>query len=454
MELKQKKHKISYLVSLAILFILLYFAYQFYQKNNFNDFVRSETNVYRSHFSRDKEVKYKQKRSYKIQSNQYNDAMFYKKIKLEKNTPYKVTCMVKTNEIQAEAENSGIGAQIAIEGTTERSIAIAGTQDWQKIELIFNSKDREEVNVGFRLGGYLGEATGEAWFSDFTIEEGLAEQDNNWKFACFIFKTTDVTINQNEVKLEVTPKDIIDINNTINIFQNSCKQLSKGKMTAACDIYEMNQTPLSKLSYDNEFGYYVSAEDIEEQIKDIIASHDYDHIFAIVRLGNEEHENDIQVNDWIGLGSMDYYGIGFSNIRLPNDSRSYIYKYNSRINTFPEEVFLHEFLHSLERNAEEYGYERPDLHAYQQFGYENEPLIGQKKWYTDYMNKEINTTNGKMGLPEEIYTLKPAKNSNFSNSNPIEDVFQEPDNIIEVIIEIAKNITNKVTTIWNMFVTT
>lgn len=46
---------------------------------------------------------------------------------------------------------------------------------------------------------------------------------------------------------------------------------------------------------------------------------------------------------------MDYYGIGFSNIRLPNDSKSYIYKYDSRINAFPEEVFLHEFLHSLER---------------------------------------------------------------------------------------------------------
>lgn len=40
---------------------------------------------------------------------------------------------------------------------------------------------------------------------------------------------------------------------------------------------------------------------------------------------------------------MDYYGIGFSNIRLPNDSKSYIYKYDSRINAFPEEVFLHEF---------------------------------------------------------------------------------------------------------------
>ena len=48
---------------------------------------------------------------------------------------------------------------------------------------------------------------------------------------------------------------------------------------------------------------------------------------------------------------MDYYGIGYSNIRLPNSSKSYMYKYDSRINTFPEEVFLHEFLHSLERTS-------------------------------------------------------------------------------------------------------
>lgn len=44
---------------------------------------------------------------------------------------------------------------------------------------------------------------------------------------------------------------------------------------------------------------------------------------------------------------MDYYGIGFSNIRLPNNSGNYLYKY-SETNKFPEEVFVHEFLHSLE----------------------------------------------------------------------------------------------------------
>lgn len=137
---------------------------------------------------------------------------------------------------------------------------------------------------------------------------------------------------------------------------------------------------------------------------------------------------------------MDYYGIGFSNIRLPNDSQSYIYKYNSRVNTFPEEVFLHEFLHSLERNAKEYGYERPALHDYKEYGYEDEKVIGQKKWYTDYMNKNIDTNQGKIGLPNEIYTLKPAKNSNFQYSYEMKEVFKEPENIIEEIRDIFKSV--------------
>lgn len=139
---------------------------------------------------------------------------------------------------------------------------------------------------------------------------------------------------------------------------------------------------------------------------------------------------------------MDYYGIGFSNIRLPNSSRSYVYRYNTRINQFPEEVFLHEFLHSLERNSEEYGYTVPALHDYEQYGYENEALVGQRQWYKDYMNKNIRTSSGNIGLPEEIYSLKPAKESNFENSYEI-DVFNEPDNLIEEIKEIINQLIKR-----------
>lgn len=140
---------------------------------------------------------------------------------------------------------------------------------------------------------------------------------------------------------------------------------------------------------------------------------------------------------------MDYYGIGFSNIRLPNDSKSYIYKYNTNLNQFPEEVFLHEFLHSLERNAEEYGYDRPELHDYKKYGYENEAVIGQKRWYTDYMNQNIKSVTGNIGLPNEIYTLKPAKSSNFNYSYAIEE-FKQPENIIEELKEIWNQLVEKI----------
>lgn len=280
---KTSKEKINYFITLIFLFILLYFAYQYYQSNNFNDFIRSETNLYTSKFKRDSQTKYSENKSYKISSQEYNDAMFYKTIKVEKNQPYKVSCMVKTKEVIAKDNKTGVGAQISIEGTTERSIAIQGDTDWQKIELIFNSKNREEINIGFRLGGYLGDAKGEACFSDLKLEEGIAEQNNEWKFACFIFKTTDVNIDNKEVKLNVTNGDIRDIEDTIRRFASSCINLSEGKMVAEYDIYEID-TPINQLSYDNEFGYYVAPEDIEEQIRDTISNSDYDHIFAVVRL--------------------------------------------------------------------------------------------------------------------------------------------------------------------------
>ena len=281
---KTTKNKIMDAIVLVILLVILYHVYQFYQTNNFNEFVRSETNLYTSIFKRDKEEKYSEKSSYKIESPEYNDAMFYKMVKVQKNQPYKVTCMVKTKNVQSKDGNSGVGAQIAIEGTTERSIAISGTNnEWQKIELIFNSKDREQVNIGFRLGGYLGKAKGEAWFSDFILEEGIASTDNEWKFACFIFEGTDVNINGNQVQLQMTPNDISDIKNTIRRFENTATELSQGKMRAQCDIYKID-SPLTKLSYDEQFAYYVSPEDVETQIKETINQNDYDHIFIIVRL--------------------------------------------------------------------------------------------------------------------------------------------------------------------------
>ena len=136
---------------------------------------------------------------------------------------------------------------------------------------------------------------------------------------------------------------------------------------------------------------------------------------------------------------MDLNGIGYSNIRLPNNSGSYIYTYNSYINTFPEEVFIHEFLHTLERILKERNYNIPELHDNKKYGYENERLIGLEKWYGDYMTCNIDSENGKIGLDEIVYTLTPPAESDFEHCTEIE-YYKEPQNIIEDVINIFANI--------------
>lgn len=168
--------KITYVITLIILIMIAYKLYDRYRINNFNEFIRTEYKPYTSDFLRDDEVKYSKASSYKISSKEENDAMFYKTINVTPNTPYKVTCMVKTEDVKNSKEVSNGGAHISIANTVEKSKSIIGTNDWQKLEFIFNAKDRTSVDLGFRLGGYDDNCTGTAWFSDFTLEAGAREQ--------------------------------------------------------------------------------------------------------------------------------------------------------------------------------------------------------------------------------------------------------------------------------------
>ena len=59
------------------------------------------------------------------------------------------------------------------------------------------------------------------------------------------------------------------------------------------------------------------------------------------------------------------------------------------------------------------------------------------------MNGNIRTESGNIGLPQEVYTLKPAKNSSFTYSYSI-DEFKQPQNIIEEIKEMFNNAAKKI----------
>jgi len=291
--------KIMSYIFIIIAIIVIIKSYQTYKKHYFGDFIKAENQMHISNFYRDDKIKYSEYDSYKIESPDYNDAVFYKEIEVKPNTPYKVTCMVKTEDVITQQETTDAGAMICLLETTEVSESITGTNDWQQLTFLFNSENRESVKIAFRLGGNLGNCKGTAWFSDFKLEQGVtSDNDSEWKVACFIFK--NMSVEDANVNVSMSLNDVENIKSNMQRFAKTCKEISENKMSVKYDIYEIEE-PITTLTYSEEYEYHVAPQDVEELIADTVIQKEYDHIIAVLRMGNEEKGIQINVGDWIGL---------------------------------------------------------------------------------------------------------------------------------------------------------
>ena len=429
------KKVISRIFSLIILIGLITALVYIYNKYYFNDFIKANENKGETSYYRDSSQKYNGQKSYCIENKDYNDTLFFKEISVKKDTPYRITCMVKTENVESDKPETS-GACISIMGTADQTIPIQGTTDWQKVTLLVDSKEQDTLDISFRLGGYDGYSKGKAWFSDIHVEEGIKDETSDWNVVCFLIDNIDVNIEGKHHTYSLTQEDKDLLKDNLKRFANTVESFSNNAMTVSYQTVEIKE-PLTSLSYDQENYYYVAAKDVKPLIDYYVQKNEYDHIFIGIRMGDTL--SSIPVNEWIGLGSMRYNSIGFSNIRMPNDLRnSTMYKYNIKNDTFPEEVFVHEFLHSLERNLTEKGYTFPALHDNEKFGYENQNKTGLKDWYRDYMRCNIDSNVGKTGLDQIVYKTKPIQLSDFNYAHEIE--FENvPHNIIDIVSQIISN---------------
>ncbi len=429
------KKVISRIFSLIILIGLITALAYIYNKYYFNDFIKANENKGETSYYRDSSQKYNGLKSYCIENKDYNDALFFKKISVKKDTPYRITCMVKTENVESDKPETS-GACISIMGTADQTIPIQGTTDWQKVTLLVDSKEQDTLDISFRLGGYDGYSKGKAWFSDIHVEEGVKDETSDWNVVCFLIDNIDVNVEGKQYTYSLTQEDKDLLKDNLKRFANTVESFSNNAMTVSYQTVEIEE-PLTSLSYDQENYYYVAAKDVKPLIDDYVQKNEYDHIFIGIRMGDTL--SSIPVNEWIGLGSMRYDSIGFSNIRMPNDLKnSTMYKYNIKNDTFPEEVFVHEFLHSLERNLTEKGYTFPALHDNEKFGYENQNKTGLKEWYRDYMRCNIDSNAGKTGLDQIVYKTKPIQLSDFKYAQEIK--FENvPHNIIDIVSQIISN---------------
>ncbi len=301
MSKKSVGSKISNIIFTIIVIFVIYKLLGLYKVYYFNDFTKAEQTLGITKFTRDNKIKYSDNYSYKIESDQFNDAIFYKTINVKKNTPYKLTCMVKTKDVENVSKKNNGGAHISIVNSVEASKYISGTEDWQKLEFIFDSKNRDTIEIGFRLGGNETNSKGTAWFSDFKLEEGIKTNSNNWNVACFIMKNIDTQLSDGQkLKLSMELKDVESVKSNMQRFAVACKDLSEGQMTAQYDVYKIEE-PIKTITYSEEYGYYVDSADVEDIITPYLNKKEYDYIFVAVRLGDLDKNIEIPIYDWIGL---------------------------------------------------------------------------------------------------------------------------------------------------------
>lgn len=234
--MKSQKGKIRILTILNILLVItalivIYQMWHVYRINDFGDFVKAEYKTGISNFTRDDIVKYSNKYSYKIESQEFNDALIYKNVELEQDTVYRVTAMVKFENVENEKSDSEAGVNIGIMDTTEKSDSLVGSGDWEKLTFEFDSKNRTNVDIAFRLGAYDDNSKGVAWFSDFTLEKGKKDTSNNWNFICLIMRNLEVELENNGIKtrtkMELQPSEIKLIQDNMKRFQTSMKEMSR-----------------------------------------------------------------------------------------------------------------------------------------------------------------------------------------------------------------------------------
>ncbi len=104
-----------------------------------------------------------------IENFQNNDARVYQHIDAPVNSKYKITAMVKTENVA----ESGAGASISIKDFImgDRNQAVYGTQDWTMLTLYVDVTNKPGgFDLCMSLGGYSSLSSGKAYFDNVTVE--------------------------------------------------------------------------------------------------------------------------------------------------------------------------------------------------------------------------------------------------------------------------------------------
>jgi hypothetical protein len=244
--------------------------------------------------------------------------------------------------------------------------------------------------------------------NDNTVSGTNPDPLATWKGVVLIYPETDVTYKRSDgstYHLQATMSSSMKnlVLDTLSRFHRSVYNWSGGLAALDLDIVTVPHA-ITSLDTLGTYTYWVGPRSVEKDIDTYAPAGKYDSVFVIWEHKDSSDEK-VPVGGW-GLtlppGSW-ANGAGYSSVITPS------YEWWWTDATYPEEVFVHEWMHQVIYFHENAGRLTFDLHAGESYGY-SKTNGTWKAWLSDVMQGKVWDGNEYIGVTPELWAIGTPRN--------------------------------------------
>jgi len=205
----------------------------------------------------------------------------------------------------------------------------------------------------------------------------------DWYFLFAVFKNVDADYMQNDIKkhtkYSMTQDEIDFVKGDARDFEEFMNQV--GVIRVHVEVVEIDATITELADYGDTGGWLSTVQDAPLLAKSNIDLDRYDHVTCIASLNDHM--------GYLGLGGSSYEnGTGHSFVNLCN-REYYVNTLRATEKEFPPSIYVHEFLHFMERMNQKWGAEF-GLHLTGDRIYSSTNTDNWKTYYTDALLNRVN----------------------------------------------------------------
>lgn len=307
--------------------------------------------------------------SFVIDNNDYNDAYIEKTFKVEPNSKYKFSAMVKCygSSVDSKAERPETGASIGYisEDNYPQHSSFVSNDEWTRVECTFTTGSETQKTLFLRNGRNWGCNKGVAYFSDISLNK--MEKATKWDILVVPFKNVDAkitlksngnketdyehTYSEDDInKLEIMLKDLK--NNVIPDIAGDC--MSINYKIQPCDVtitdLIVDEKKIEKDEKGREYilnlGINPDSEEVRNAIEPYLRDKEYDQIMFFAPVYETPNYKTKTLQTPVG-GSWYSDGINYCKfpVSFPDDIK------NKEECRGMEYGFLHELIHGIEARS-------------------------------------------------------------------------------------------------------